>query len=494
MGAVALEGEDAPTRVGQVLDGKFRVERILGEGSMGLVVEATHLALDERVALKFLRREAREHPEIVSRFAREARASVKIKSDHVARVFDVGTSEDGTPFIVMEYLEGSDLATVLARQERLPIGDAVDYVIQACLGLTEAHARGIVHRDIKPENLFLCQGAGALKQVKVLDFGISKAGIGPGNLDADLTSSNTTQIMGSPHYMSPDQLRSTRDVDGRADIWSLGVVLFELLAGQPPFPGDDVSALIARVLHEPHPRLSGLRPEVSAALEAVVDRCLAKAPEGRFDNAAEMAAALLPFAPKRSRATVERAMDVVQARSGSFAAYVDSIPPPSSVVSRTAASPPVSAPSPEPAVVAVTQSPPRSRLVLVVVGVVLLVGLAVAVVLLRGRSGPEPTGSGGPAGAASVGAWSALPSPVDSAASPLVPPSAATPESAPAAPAIAAPASVAPSPIAPAGPSVGAKSGAPGGGARRAAPPPARSAASPPSTARHSDSDIRLER
>jgi serine/threonine-protein kinase len=316
-------------REGQVLNGKFRVERIIGEGAMGLVVQATHLGLDERVALKFLRREAMSQPEVVARFAREARASVKLKSDHVARVFDVGTTEDGTPFIVMEFLVGSDLGAVLAQRGQLDIPEAVEYIIQACEGLTEAHARGIVHRDVKPENLFLAQGAGALKQVKVLDFGISKAALTAGSLDVDLASQHTTQIMGSPHYMSPDQLRSTRDVDGRADIWSLGVVLFELLAGSTPFNGTDMTGLIAQILHEPHERLRTLRAEVPPELEAIVDKCLSKDPAMRYQSAADVAVALLPFAPKRARASVERAADIARSAGGTaMLAEIDSIPPP----------------------------------------------------------------------------------------------------------------------------------------------------------------------
>jgi eukaryotic-like serine/threonine-protein kinase len=320
---------DLPVREGQVFAGKFRVERFIGDGAMGLVVEATHLGLDERVALKFLRREALSQPEIVARFAREARASVKIKSDHVAKVFDVGAAEDGTPFIVMELLSGSDLCALLEVQKRLDVPEAADYMIQACEGIAEAHARGIIHRDIKPGNLFLARGAGALKQIKVLDFGISKAALGVGPLDVDLTSLHTTQIMGSPHYMSPEQLRSTRDVDARADIWSLGVVLFELLTGDMPFTATEVTSLIAQILHEPHQRLTALRPDVPAALESVIDRCLAKDPALRFQSAADVAVALLPFAPKRARASVERAVDIARsAGGGATLRDADSIPPP----------------------------------------------------------------------------------------------------------------------------------------------------------------------
>jgi len=180
---------DLPVRAGEILEGKFRVERIIGEGAMGLVVEATHLDLEERVALKFLRREALARPEIASRFAREARAAAKIKDDHVARVYDVGGTDDGTPFIVMEFLEGMDLEVVLSKQGPLAIAEAAEHIIQACEGLTAAHTLGIVHRDIKPANLFCVDRPGS-RAIKLLDFGISKAGIRSDFDSIDLASAS----------------------------------------------------------------------------------------------------------------------------------------------------------------------------------------------------------------------------------------------------------------------------------------------------------------
>jgi len=410
---VASEVADAelPVREGQVLEGKFRVERIVGEGAMGLVVEATHLGLDERVALKFLRREARSQPDVVARFSREARSAVKLKSDHVARVFDVGTAEDGTPFIVMEFLEGSDLATILELRRRLEIPEAVEYVIQACEGLTEAHARGIVHRDIKPENLFLAQGAGALKQIKLLDFGISKAALSGSALETDLASGNTTQIMGSPHYMSPDQLRSTHDVDGRADIWSLGVVLFELVSGHMPFTATDVTALIAQVLHEPHQRLTSLRADTPAELEAIVDRCLSKDPAARYSSAAELAMALLPFAPKRARHAAERAAEIARAAGTEVTARADSIPPPSSARGVTSSAVVAALPSPAPAPANRT-----SPVIWILAGLVLLLGIGGGLLALLGSKAPTAsagtaTPSTNPAanGSTSAGSWASIP-------------------------------------------------------------------------------------
>jgi serine/threonine protein kinase len=280
---------------------------------MGVVAEATHLGLDERVALKFLRPDAMNMPDVVARFDREARAAVKLKSEHVARVSAVGKTDDGIPFMVMELLAGKDLAQMLTENGPLPISEAVEYVIQACEGVGEAHARGIVHRDIKPENLFVVQRTDTWNLVKVLDFGISKAVL-IGASGVDMSSSNTSSIMGSPYYMSPEQLRSTRTVDHRSDIWSLGVVLFELLTGTTIFDDThEFTELVADILEAPHRRLGAYRPDAPPALEQVVDRCLEKDRTKRFQNVAELAVALLPFAPKRARVTAERTTSIARA-------------------------------------------------------------------------------------------------------------------------------------------------------------------------------------
>jgi serine/threonine-protein kinase len=312
-GLIATANPEPPPVVsGQVLAGKFRIERVIGEGGMGIVAEATHLQLDERVALKFLRREVMEMPDVVARFDREARSAVKLKSEHVAKVTDVGKTEDGIPYMVMELLNGRDLAQTISESGPLPIQEAVDYLIQACEGVGEAHARGIVHRDLKPENLFVVQRDG-WAVVKVLDFGISKAVlVGPSSVD--LSSNNTTNIMGSPYYMSPEQLRSTRSVDHRADIWSLGVVLFELLTGLTIFDETkEFTELVADILETPHRKLCMFRPDAPVGLEAVIDKCLEKDRTKRFQNVAELAVALLPYGPRRARITAERTTSITRA-------------------------------------------------------------------------------------------------------------------------------------------------------------------------------------
>ena len=275
---------------GDVLGGKFRVERVLGEGGMGVVAAATHLKLGQTVALKFMLPAAMKYPENLARFEREARAAVRLKSDHVARVSDVGHLENGAPYIVMEYLEGEDLDAVVERG-RLPIETSVDYVLQACEAVAEAHTLGIVHRDLKLKNLFLTKRLSGKPLIKVLDFGISKS-VG----DADLSLTSTTQVLGSPNYMSPEQLRSARDVDHRTDIWALGVILHELLTGQVPFLADSVTQLTVMVLEDPPRAVIDLRPEVPAGLAEAIAKCLEKKPENRFQNVNELARAIAPFA------------------------------------------------------------------------------------------------------------------------------------------------------------------------------------------------------
>jgi serine/threonine-protein kinase len=310
-------------REGDILAGKYRVERVLGVGGMGVVVAAHHIQLDEKVALKFLLPEALGNAQAVARFAREARAAVKIKSEHVARVIDVGTLPNGAPYMVMEYLDGGDLAGWLEQRGALPIEQAVEFVLQACVAVADAHALGIVHRDLKPANLFCVQRSDGQLSVKVLDFGISKMADAPGSAPGSMT--RTTTVMGSPMYMSPEQMSSPKDVDARTDLWALGMILFELMTGRAAFLADTVMELAIKVANEPAPSIRTFRPDVPAALEAVVGKCLEKERGRRYSNVAELALALLPFAPKRAKASVERISGIIQSAGLSVSALA--VPP-----------------------------------------------------------------------------------------------------------------------------------------------------------------------
>jgi serine/threonine-protein kinase len=299
---------------GQVLAGKYQVERVLGQGGMGVVVAAHHVQLDTKVAIKFLLPEMLNNREVVARFAREARAAVKITSEHVARVLDVGTLESGAPYMVMEFLEGGDLAAWLNQRGPLPIDQAVEFVLQACVAVAEAHGLGIVHRDLKPANLFCIRRPDGQLSIKVLDFGISKLTSGAGGTDpSGLSVTKTSAVMGSPLYMSPEQMQSAKSADAQSDIWALGVILYELLAGRVPFEGEAATEVAVNVVMRPPPPLRSSRPDVPPALEAVVLKCLEKGRENRYRNVAELATALAPFAPARAAASVERIAGTIHA-------------------------------------------------------------------------------------------------------------------------------------------------------------------------------------
>jgi eukaryotic-like serine/threonine-protein kinase len=295
---------------GDVLAGKFRIERVLGVGGMGMVVSAMHLHLDERVAIKFLLPEALANAEAVARFGREARAAVKIKSEHVARVTDVGALETGAPYMVMELLRGQDLSQVLRDTGALPIAVAVQYVLQACEALAEAHAISIVHRDLKPANLFLTARADGSPCIKVLDFGISKVST-PSGSGSDMGMTRTQSIMGSPLYMSPEQMASARDVDQRADIWAIGTVLYELITGRVPFEAETMPQLCTLILHTDPPPPRSIRPDVPELLDQVILRCLRKDRNQRYSDVAALAADLAVFSPDagpRSAARISRVL------------------------------------------------------------------------------------------------------------------------------------------------------------------------------------------
>jgi eukaryotic-like serine/threonine-protein kinase len=294
-----------PVQVGEVVAGKYRVERLLGFGGMGCVVAARHLELDELRAIKLMHPEARANHQAEERFLREARAAAKLKSEHVTRVHDIGRLDDGAPFIVMEYLDGLDLKSLVARDGRPPASRAVDWMLQVCEALCEAHAAGIIHRDLKPSNLFVTTTNDGLPTMKVLDFGVSKlTGALAEASPMDLT--HTAVMLGSPLYMSPEQMASTRDIDARADIWSLGVILYELCTGARPFRGKTITAVTVSVTTElpvpPRERVEGLPEE----LDTAVMRCLEKDPERRFGSVLELARALAPLASPDSHGLLGR--------------------------------------------------------------------------------------------------------------------------------------------------------------------------------------------
>lgn len=294
----------APVRIGDVLAEKYQVARILGVGGMGVVVAARHCELGKLVALKFMREEFSLNEQVTQRFLREARATARLQSEHVVRVLDVGRLPTGIPYIVMEYLEGEDLGQVVEQHGSLKVGDAAEYLLQACEAMAEAHAQGIVHRDLKPQNLFLTRRPDGRPFVKVLDFGIAKA------LFAQ-TPAATSQAIGSPSYMAPEQIRSSRSVDARADIWSLGVILYQLLSSTLPFVGDTIPEVMFKILSQPTPPLASVCSRLPQGLVSTIERCLQKDREHRFANVAELAHELVPFAPERARAAmslIERVM------------------------------------------------------------------------------------------------------------------------------------------------------------------------------------------
>ncbi|MDC0741898.1 serine/threonine-protein kinase [Polyangium mundeleinium] len=287
--------------------------RILGAGGMGVVVEAEHANLRQRVALKFLHPKVAASDVSVTRLLREARAASAIKSEHVARVLDMGTLPWGSPFVVMEYLTGIDLRGMLGRRGPLPVEDAVDYILQACEALAEAHSMGIVHRDIKPSNLFLTSRADGSPLIKVLDFGIAKLLRPGGAAQAEdvVTLTGNGFVVGSPRYTSPERLRDPTHVDPRTDLWSLGIVLHELLTGQSPFEAKTISSLYFRIAADPPARVRDVRPDVPEGLEKAILQCLQKDPDKRTPDVAELAASLRPFAPERSETSVRRVIRVI---------------------------------------------------------------------------------------------------------------------------------------------------------------------------------------
>lgn len=302
-GSARIAVELDAIRAGATLAGKYRIEREIGRGGMGVVFSARHLKLEQPVAIKVLSKDMIGHPIHVERFMREARAASQVRSEHVVRVMDVDVTSEGTPYIVMERLEGSDLASVLSKRGALGVEESVDYLLQTCEALAAAHALGIVHRDLKTANLFLTRGVDGSDCIKVLDFGICKLTESQSPVDRDVTE---PELLGSPSYMSPEQLRDAPNIDPRTDVWAIGMVAFRLLTRQQPFVGNTIFALYEQILHEPPRTLRQFKPELPAGLEAVVLRCLQKQPEARFADVADLAVGLHPFASRSAQKRVAR--------------------------------------------------------------------------------------------------------------------------------------------------------------------------------------------
>jgi eukaryotic-like serine/threonine-protein kinase len=274
-----------------LLRGKYRVIRVLGEGGMGTVLEALHVDLERKVALKLLKPELRSNAEIIERFLREGRAASKIEGANVARVLDVDRLDDGTPFLIMEYLDGHDLSLIRRSKEPLPVKEALEFMRQACIGIAEAHVLGIIHRDIKPANLFYTKTRDGEPLIKVLDFGISKLSSQLAD-GSDASTTRTTLVMGSAEYMSPEQMLSTKNVDARSDVWALGVTMFELLTATSPFAGDSVTQVCAQVMSLAPPKPSEVRKEVPLSVERVVLRCLEKDKANRYATVRDLQRAI----------------------------------------------------------------------------------------------------------------------------------------------------------------------------------------------------------
>jgi tRNA A-37 threonylcarbamoyl transferase component Bud32 len=428
--------------VGTVFQEKYRVDSILGQGGMGVVAACTHLQLNERVAIKMLRKDVLLDEEAIERFTREARAAARLKSEYVARVTDTGLF-DGVPYMVMEFLEGLDLGQLLEQRGTLPVPWACELTLQTAEALAEAHSLGIVHRDIKPTNLFVTWRPDGSAIVKVLDFGISKSSAG-----TDMQLTQTQSLLGTPAYMSPEQMRSARLVDSRSDIWSLGSVLYELIEGHRPFEADSFSEMCVKVaVDEPAPMTVA-----PPALQLVILKCLAKAPEQRYANMANLGADLVQFVQDQHQGQklVER-MGRVLRRSGQSwdgdsamiaprAAGTDPAAPQWDVKSepfvqpvRSFGSAPVATQDPRrtgvaaaaPSTVMETVRPKR-RAVFIVAALGLLIGGGVAIAVVMTSSGTEP-----PAAATTLHAAS---QPIDMAAKPdpvvkpeVVPPEVVTP-------------------------------------------------------------------
>ncbi|MBL4636591.1 MAG: serine/threonine protein kinase [Kofleriaceae bacterium] len=281
----------APVNPGDILADKYRVDTILGIGGMGVVVSAEHIELSQKVAVKFMLPTMLDNEEAVERFLREARAAVRLRSEHVARVLDVGRLDNNAPYIIMEFLEGEDLYDYIRKYAPCSPATAIDIILQACKAMAEAHSLGIIHRDLKPANLFMSHRPDGSQLVKVLDFGISKL-LEESN---GVCKTKTSVALGSPAYMSPEQMRSAKHVDKRADIWSLGAILYQMLSKSLPFEAESPPEMFAKVLGDDPTPLQSVVPDIDPDLAAIVHMCLAKDRNERFASVSQFAKALAPF-------------------------------------------------------------------------------------------------------------------------------------------------------------------------------------------------------
>ena len=394
----AAENEADHVAIGTVLAGKYRVDKILGQGGMGFVVAATHLQMDEPVAMKFLHAAVAKQADLVARFQREAKAARKIRSEHVVRILDVGALENGAPFLIMEYLEGTDLDRLIRTEGPRSVADGVDYLLQACEALAEAHVQGMVHRDLKPANLFVARRADNSALVKVLDFGISKV-TGADGADLGMTKTNSA-VLGSPLYMAPEQMRSLRGVDARTDIWSLGVILHEMLAGVPPYHATTLPELCASILQDPPPPIRERRRDVPEGLAHALARCMEKDPAKRFPDVAALAEAIAPFGTGAGKASAERIAGVFRAHQPERAVVASSPPPkaisamaqtdvvPPSIVDPIGATRPLA--STDGPVAARSEPPPKERIGAGTTGKAWATNPPAAEAVVPGTTGPQP--------------------------------------------------------------------------------------------------------
>ena len=490
----------ASIQVGEVVAHKYRIEGIIGEGAMGMVVSAMHVGLQQRVAIKFLLSNLAEKESSAERFRREALAAASIRGEHACRVLDVGTHDNGVPYIVMEHLDGQTLASEIEQRGPIPYQEAITYVLEACEALAEAHVLGIVHRDVKPANLFLADSVGGTRTVKVLDFGVAKSlAYGTGG-QAALTK--TASFVGSPLYTSPEQLHSVKDLDARSDVWSLGVVLYELLTGRAPFMGESIAELIAAILYREPAPLRGQGLDLPSELAEVVSCALAKQREDRFASVGELADALAQFVPEEGALAAERVYRVLAATN---ARERGTTLPMRTAAERGAAATRLTnerrakrtGSSSANRASDTVDSPTRKRAVLALVGVLLLIGGGYLVSLRFGAAERATNSASTGNVAPPLPALPRVEAPRVEAPR-VEAPLAAPPEAAK----VASPAAIEPEPVVPptartaAGPSpVGTPRQAPGLGVRRPAPAahaPAPAVAAPATEAPPSDGKVRL--